>query len=399
MKNLTLILSLFIFSFSSFAIANEEQDAGLNGSAANTEAKQTEEALSNVRPGQPFVGTIESEKRARRDWIWESEIEPEDTGWALYLDNDLFALRDGDRDYTGGMSLTLSGSRAKDYWFSLNPVLEKLDDWSSVSNLHDSGDRELHSIETGFTVFTPANINQVDMQQGDRPYASLIYLSNTKESIDLDNDSAWVSSFTVGILGSSIVEEIQTEIHKATGSEEPVGWENQISDGGELTFRYSLAKQNLFHFNYQGDNRVEVSTTSQASLGYLTEVSFGMAARVGEFNTPWYSFRPQFNDYSEKSSSMAGSEKGSEELYFWAGFNLHARLYNSFLQGQFKHTESAYSANEVRHLVADGWLGVTKQFKSGWRVSYLLRGQTSEIKSGVADRSTVWGGFIVSKGW
>ncbi len=395
MKFLQIVLSIWLFGLAANVAAKDNNDQPPVKVAAKSSVDQSEQHQS----GQALVATIDSEKRARRDWIWESEIEPNNTGWSLYLDNDLFALRDGDRDYTGGMSLTLSGSRATDYWFSLNPVLQSIDNLSFIGDLHRHGDRQLHSIETGFTVFTPANINQVDKQLGDRPYASLIYLSNTKESIDLKNDSAWVSSFTIGVLGSSIVEEIQTEIHKATGSEEPVGWENQISDGGELTFRYSLAKQNLFHFNYQGENRVEVSTTSQASLGYLTEFSFGMAARVGEFNTPWYSFRPQFNDYSEKSSSLAGTQKGSEELYFWAGFNLHARLYNSFLQGQFKQTQSAFSADELRHWVVDGWLGVTKQFNTGWRVSYLLRGQSSEIKKGVADRNTVWGGFIISKAW
>jgi len=53
----------------------------------------------------------------------------------------------------------------------------------------------------------------------------------------------------------------------------------------------------------------------------------------------------------------------------------------------------------MRVLVADAWLGVTKQFDTGWRLSYLLRGQSSEVKVGNADRSVVWGGLIISKGW
>lgn len=404
MKYLTLLLILTIqlsTTKSTFAAVDNNSSEGSSPIVEKVLFSKADNGeKSKLRASnQPFIGTIESERRPNRDWIWESQFEPEDTGWALYIDNDLFALRDGDRDYTGGLSLTLSGARAKNYWFSLDPVLTALDQFTSVNSLHSASDRQLHSFETGFTVFTPANLTDLGQQLGDRPFASLFYLSNTKESIDLENDSAWVSSFTIGILGSQIIEELQTEIHKATGSEEPTGWENQISDGGELTFRYSLARQNLFHFNYQGENRIEVSTTSQASLGYITEASFGMAARIGEFNTPWYSFRPQFNDYSEKSANLAGIKKGTSELYFWAGFNVHARLYNVFLQGQFKNTESAFTAAEVRPFVADAWLGVTKQFTSGWRLSYLLRGQTSEIKLGVADRSTVWGGFILSKGW
>jgi len=124
-----------------------------------------------------------------------------------------------------------------------------------------------------------------------------------------------------------------------------------------------------------------------------------MVARIGEFDTPWYSFRPQFNDYSEKSVSLAKLSNKSDELYFWAGFNLHLRVYNAFLQGQFKHADAAFSSDQVKPIVADAWLSVTKQFKSGWRFSYLVRGQTSEVESGKADRSVVWGGFILSKGW
>jgi len=374
-------------------------------SLINKISAETETPLQNVayqeekKSSISMIGRIDDEKRPHKKWVWETETEPYDTGWALYVDNDLFAMRSDDQDYTGGASLTLSGGRAKDYWYSLNSTLEITDDLSGFSTFHSANDRQLHSLEIGFTVFTPSDIRNIENQPNDRPYASLLYLSNTHESIDLDDDTALVSSFTLGLLGSKLVQNVQTQIHKLTGSEKPVGWQNQISDGGELTFRYSLAKQSLFHFNYQGTSNIEVSTTWQASIGYLTEASFGMATRIGEFDTPWYSFRPQFNDYSEKSSSLAGLSNATDELYFWAGFNLHLRGYNAFLQGQFKHSDSAFESNDLKPLVADAWIGVTKQFENGWRFSYLVRGQTSEIKSGKADRNVVWGGFILSKGW
>lgn len=354
------------------------------------------ERLVNTQPG---IATIDSEKNPHRGWIWETEVEPYNTGWALYVDNDLFALRSSDKDYTGGISLTLSGRRATEYLFSLDPALKWVDKISGFDNLRNDSDRDLHSLEVGFTVFTPEVITEVDMQADDRPYASLLFLSNTHESVDFESDSALISSFSIGVLGSKLISELQTEVHSILGSDEPVGWENQISDGGELTARYSIAKQSLYHFNYDGTNNIEVSTTTQASIGYITEVSFGMAARIGNFDTPWYSFRPQFNDYSEKSASLAGFNKPTEEFYFWGGFNIHLRAYNAFLQGQFKDSNHTFSSNEMRHLMTDAWVGVTKQFQSGWRLSYLLRGQSSEVKVGNADRSVVWGGLIVSKGW
>ena len=379
-------LAIFIvFLFIGFVDAEENKVAD----------NQQEKLLSS----QPITGTVNAEKNPHRGWVWDSEIEPYDTGWALYIDNDLFALRSSDQDYTGGFSLTLAGRRAAEYDFSLNPVLEQVDQLLGFETLHSKGDRQLHSLEMGFTVFTPESIADINEQAGDRPYASLLFLSNTHESIDFENDTAWVSTFSLGVIGSSLISEVQTELHKALGSETPVGWNNQISDGGELTARYSVAKQSLFYFNYRNDYNLEISTTMQASIGYISDISFGLAARTGQFDTPWYSFRPQFNDYSEKSASLAGLNRNHEEFYFWGGFNLHLRAYNVFLQGQFKDSNIEYSANEIRNLVAEAWLGVTKQFKSGWRLSYLLRTQSSEVKVGKADRNVYWGGLILSKGW
>ncbi len=352
-----------------------------------------------IKPQSFGAGTIGFEKDPYRSWIWQTDVEPENTGWGLYIDNDLFALRSKDQDYTGGLSLTLAGKRATNYAFSLDPILDSVDKFTGFNTLKDRSDRQLHSLEVGFTVFTPDDISNQAQQVGDRPYATLLYLSNTEESIDLTNDTAWISSFSLGVIGSPIVGELQTEIHDLLGSDTPVGWDNQISDGGELTFKYSVAKQSLLSFDYTADTKWEVSTTKQLSVGYITEATFGIAARVGDFQSPWYSFRPQFNDYSEKSASLVGLSPNQEEFYFWGGFNIHLRAYNAFLQGQFRDSNVTYSSSEVKHLVAEAWAGVTKQFESGWRLSYLLRAQSSEVEIGQADRSVYWGGIIVSKGW
>jgi hypothetical protein len=380
-KLLTLILfNLFVGSLSTFVNATDE--TRLQNAELNT--------------GVPSA-SLGTEKRPSQDWMWGSESEPFDTGWSLYIDNDLFAFGSNDKDYTGGLSVTLGGKRATDYFFSLNNALKWVNNLSGFGNKSKPYDRLLHSLEVGFTIFTPEAITNREQQFGDRPYASLIYLSNTQEKIDLQSSTALVSTFTVGIMGSSIAENLQTNLHKTLGSETPTGWENQISKGGELVARYSVAQQQLLYSGNLASNNIEVSTTWQASIGYLSDVSFGLATRIGKFDTPWYSFRPQFNDYSEKSTSFAGLSNSKDELYFWGGFNIHARAYNAFLQGQFKSNNVDYSSSEIRNLIVDGWLGVTKQWSSGWRTSYFYRAQTSEIKIGKADRSAVWGGVILSK--
>lgn len=43
-------------------------------------------------------------------WIPEREI----SSVRVHIDNDLFAVRNRDRDYTGGLAITLSGRAARD---------------------------------------------------------------------------------------------------------------------------------------------------------------------------------------------------------------------------------------------------------------------------------------------
>jgi len=341
------------------------------------------------------AGSIQDERSPLHHWHWLTDQEPYDAGWALYIDNDLFTLRKRDQDYTGGLSVTLAGRRAIEYGISLDPVRAAITEQLGILPKPSSALTELHGIEAGFTIFTPKSIDQPDKQLGDRPFASLLYLANTQELIDSANDTAWVSTFTLGVLGADWVNSIQTELHAALGSDRPSGWDQQISDGGELTFKYSIGKQQLIAYHY-GEQNFELSSTSQLSVGYLTEATFGLAGRYGSFQTPWYSFRPQFNDYSEKSTSLAGLAEHRSEVYVWGGFSAHLRGYNVFLQGQFKDSPVTFSSNELNRLVWDAWVGITHQSESGWRFSYLLRGQSSEVKQGPADRSVLWGGMIIS---
>ena len=63
-----------------------------------------------------------------QDDAWRTSMpEREISGVRLHIDNDLFAGRDLDRDYTGGMAITLSGTAARDSLLSLDPVLTRID--------------------------------------------------------------------------------------------------------------------------------------------------------------------------------------------------------------------------------------------------------------------------------
>jgi len=76
--------------------------------------------------------------------------------------------------------------------------------------------------------------------------------------------------------------------------------------------------------------------------------------------------------------------------------SLEYRLYNAFLEGQFKSSEVTYDRDELKELIAEVWLGYTYEFESSLQLSVFLRGRNQEIDlPGLSD--PVWGGFIISK--
>lgn len=95
-----------------------------------------------------------------------------DRGWSLAIDNDLFAPRQNDRDYTGGVGLTVSGAQTSDYWWSLDPLLRSV---NALLLPHDAdwSDTRMHqAVQAGWLSFTPQDLRALDVIPRDRPYAS-----------------------------------------------------------------------------------------------------------------------------------------------------------------------------------------------------------------------------------
>ncbi|WP_235425619.1 lipid A deacylase LpxR family protein [Cellvibrio mixtus] len=337
-----------------------------------------------------LASLIEEEKRPALHL--DSDNARATKSWALAFDNDVLVPGGRDQDYTYGINFTQTGDNARTASVSLSKPLIALDKW--LGNEHKSlGFQETFSREIGVFGFTPENISIRQANPNDRPYASLIYLSSSREQIDLVDNVAWKSTLTVGALGLGLVGELQDVVHEVTNSEKPQGWDNQISEGGELTGRYVLARQQ--YFDNTSDN-LEVKSTIQTSIGYLTEASWSLSFRSGRIHSPWSSFNPELASYGEKSS-YSSNAKAVDERYFWAGVAFKARAYNAFLQGQFRNSSVTYDHSELNPLLVEAWAGYTFAFKHGYRISYVLRGHSSEINVGAGDRSLLWGGIIVAR--
>jgi hypothetical protein len=326
-------------------------------------------------------------------WAGTQSAEREYTGFRLQLDNDLFA-RGGarDRDYTGGLAVTLSGRSAQDSLLSLDPALLALDKLFTADNQDDVIER--HARQLGVMVFTPKDTLLKRAQPEDRPYASLVFVANGRLRVAPDRTSAWFSSFSVGALGLPVAERLHGAVHDIVGSPAPRGYDHQISAGGEPTARYTLARQKLWVS--APTSTLDVKTTVQASVGFLTETSAAISIRVGRFSTPWWSFNPELTDYLAAPAPVAEGNPSRSDLFFFAGARIKARAYNAFLQGQFRHSDVRYSANEVEPLVAEAWFGVTSQVIGQTQLSYTINYQTAEVRHGQAARDYLWGAVQIS---
>jgi hypothetical protein len=254
-----------------------------------------------------FLRLCSDDSRERAGRCWQAWIpEREISSVRVHIDNDLFTGRNLDRDYTGGLAITLSGTAARDGRLTFDPLLTRIDELfesapaASVRHARQVGPGRIHSYRHSFR----------RGQTADRPYASLLFASNGRVRVDADNRGAWSSSLTVGLLGLQLSESLHNAVHRAVGSEEAQGYDHQISAGGEPTARYMLARHNLLYADPAG--HVEVKTTVQGSVGLLTETSAAMSMRIGRLDTPWWSFASELVDYvaAPTPTESFGFERG-----------------------------------------------------------------------------------------
>jgi len=310
---------------------------------------------------------------------------------AVSLDNDLFAPRQTDRDYTAGIAVKIFDDSNVAQLPALDRALAAADKLAGGSAILTA--KQNHTaVEFGFYGITPEEIDNAHIIPNDRPYSSLIYLSASRAYQAANSLNGWTSSLTVGALGLDVFKASQNTVHRLVGSKRAEGWRHQISDGGELTARYSLAYHDYTSLNSQ---RTKLKLSYFSSLGYLTETGVALSFRDGLISSPSNRFNPELAHYGEHATDTGGGQ--SREHYFWAGVSLKARAYNAFLQGQFRQSRHTISHEDVRYLLAEAWLGYTFALSRHYTLSYVARVQSSEIQGGKGDRLLSWGGLVLSR--
>src|SRR5215471_11510474 len=77
--------------------------------------------------------------------------------WSVHVDDDLFSFANRDRDYTGGVTFGLTGSRAHDHPLSLAGALERVDRATGFGARRGDAAVQGEALEIGQLIFTPTN--------------------------------------------------------------------------------------------------------------------------------------------------------------------------------------------------------------------------------------------------
>ncbi len=311
-----------------------------------------------------------------------AHAEQQHGGIGIYLDQDLFVpFTNEDRDYTMGIAFEFFWAKDK----GLYPLDNLVSQTAKLLGMENSDKNIIYSFMLGILAYTPDDLADTQPIFNDRPYSSLIYLSNKR--VRADDKNALAAEVLLGIIGTNLGRDVQTGFHSLyrdiAGSDKPVepkGWAHQISDGGELTVRLRLSRSQL---QFSNPGLWDIATTVGFSLGFQTNISVSAAVRLGNIKSKFWSLP---YDPVSRGNFLPDPHKG--EWYFWSSFRAHLVGYDALLQGQFRHSDVKFSSDEIERFVYDGGLGLTFGFEKS-QLTISANTKSSDLK--LTSRRQVWG--------
>jgi hypothetical protein len=331
------------------------------------------------------------------------------TSFALIAENDvIFQLgHNQDRNYTGGFGFQFSGSFVRKA--HIHQPLQALDRLTRFQHFHGRSDKRYYSLLLVGTGFTPDSLNTRDPLPEDRPYGSILALTVRRLTVNEETfDEAWSSELAVGVLGLHIARNLQTWLHRrlrARSGEptpyDPLGWGNQVSDGGEPTALYRVGYERRVAGDASGRDirkNFQVVGGGQASAGYYTNATVLTSARLGSFTSDFWEFSPSATNVATQNLGTGRHRTPKWEAFLFAAARPRLVIYNALLQGQFKESIHTFSAGDVKRLQLEWELGVAA-FAPVWKGGVQLvwnafSGRTAEFTADES-RTHTWGSGLL----
>ncbi len=225
--------------------------------------------------------------------------------------------------------------------------------------------------------YTPTSIRDDTIRHGDRPYAGVLYLGQTRTSYLPDGRWRLHSELRLGVIGPLALSGQEQEwIHRQTGNVEPMGWQYQIEN--DVVANYHLT---LDHVLWR-TAWAEATGGAHVWLGtYQDRVGVQTQVAVGRFRS----------DYE-----AAERRPGFSVRLFGRG-QLRMVGYEATLQGGLFNRSSVYTlpGSQIERIVGLAEGGVQLSFW-GLRLDFSHTHLTPEFKGG---RRHAWGTARITMAW
>lgn len=254
-----------------------------------------------------------------------AEPEPPRGVLSVQFDNDYFL--DTDQNYTSGFRVSYVTPLAPSH--PLRPLARALP-------LVEGELRASYSLAQ--KIFTPRDISQTQLITTDQPYAGYLYAGIGFESEKRREDGRRILDsieLQLGVVGPHAYgEEVQKAAHSLFGSDEPMGWDNQLNDELAIQLYFDRVWGGWYGTwigEKEGNYRIDLSPYVGAALGNVyTHAAAGATLRFGQ-NLPPHdgpsSIRPgpPGTDYFKPTPDI--------RWYLFVGLEGRAVAHNIFLDG------------------------------------------------------------------
>ncbi|MDQ8199584.1 lipid A deacylase LpxR family protein [Pelagicoccus enzymogenes] len=254
--------------------------------------------------------------------------------------------------------------------------------WSKA----DDNARFHNTLALGQLIFTPDDLDAINVVEDDRPYAGWSYLRYGQHRSTADSTHSW--QLTLGLVGpSSFAEDIQRAVHELIDDRMPLGWHNQLSD----EFGYALERsRNKTRYTWQFGNErsLQFSENTRVSLGNIdSSLSQGFQIRLGKRQlggpSPDRLGSPARYVDSRAKYRHLPQELRPERFYWILGGKSSYVAQNLFLDGNRNGKSHSVTRNPWVYEAEAGFA----YSKPGFKLSFLMVYRSEEFREQVGGQS------------
>ena len=297
------------------------------------------------------------------------------------FENDLFVGEDD--GYTNGIGLTFGQGPFLDfnqenlpnwlYWLTQNMYISTMENKTrGIANMFFQ------------RMQTPTDITIEPLVEDDLPYVGLLAWQGTMYAWD-DKVSDQLS-FYIGAVGPvALGEESQKAVHSLLGSDEPLGWDNQIEN--ELVVK--IEAQRVWNLFRTDSNNLQFDVLGLAGIGvgnFQSATKAGFAFRWGK------NLQRNFATFSLQADRQVNplALSPSNDFYIFAGLRGGYLANDIFIDGNtFENSHSV----PIEHIQNDISAGVV------WNVGrcgFIFQVTSSTSQTTLTDEREKFGGFSVT---